>query len=73
VLRRTAWKVADELGWSATYKADYIALTVLQADAFVTLDADLARRVAGDRQDGDDRCLAIERSCPTGRLDGRMV
>ena len=37
----------DELGWSATYKAEYIALTVLQADAFVTLDADLARRVAG--------------------------
>jgi hypothetical protein len=47
VLRRTAWKVADELGWSTTYKAEYIALTVLQADAFVTLGADLARRVAG--------------------------
>ena len=43
VLRRTAWKVADELGWSSTYDAEYIALTQLQADAFVTMDTELAR------------------------------
>ena len=47
VLRRQAWKVADQLGWPSTYDAEYIALTQLQADAFVTLDADLARSVEG--------------------------
>jgi predicted nucleic acid-binding protein len=47
VLRRQAWKVADQLGWASTYHAEYIALTQLQADAFVTLDAELARNVQG--------------------------
>jgi predicted nucleic acid-binding protein len=47
VLRRNAWKLADQLGWPETYDAEYVALTQLQADAFVTLDADLARRVEG--------------------------
>jgi indolepyruvate ferredoxin oxidoreductase alpha subunit len=47
VLRRQAWKVADQLGWASTYDAEYIALTQLQADAFVTLDAELARGVEG--------------------------
>ncbi len=47
VLRRRAWRVADELGWPGTYDAEYVALTQLQADAFVTLDAGLARRVEG--------------------------
>lgn len=41
VLRRVAWQVADKLGSSSTYDAEYIALTMLQADAFVTLDAEL--------------------------------
>src|SRR5438477_148754 len=43
VLRRRAWEIATELGWAETYTAEYIALTQLQADAFVTLDAKLAR------------------------------
>jgi predicted nucleic acid-binding protein len=47
VLRRRAWEIADQLGWDSTYNAEYIALTQLQADAFVTLDAELARSVAG--------------------------
>ena len=47
VLRRVAWRLADQLGWSETYDAEYLALTKLQADAFVTLDEDLARRVEG--------------------------
>lgn len=47
VLRRQAWRVAEELGWAGTYDAEYVALTQLQADAFVTLDAELARRVEG--------------------------
>ena len=45
VLRRRAWDLADQLGWAETYDAEYVALTQLQADAFVTLDAELARRV----------------------------
>ena len=47
VLRRRAWELADRLGWASTYSAEYIALTQLQADAFVTLDAQLARSVKG--------------------------
>ena len=43
VLRRRAWEIADELGWASTYDTEYLALTQLQADAFVTLDAKLAR------------------------------
>jgi predicted nucleic acid-binding protein len=45
VLRRRAWDVAEQLGWASTYEAEYVALTLLQADAFVTLDAGLARQV----------------------------
>ena len=47
VLRRRAWELADQLGWASTYDAEFIALTQLQADAFVTLDAELARSVEG--------------------------
>src|SRR3954468_14016112 len=32
VLRRRAWELADELGWPSTYDAEYVALTLLQAD-----------------------------------------
>ena len=47
VLQRRAWDLADRLGWASTYDAEYVALTQLQADAFVTLDAELARSVKG--------------------------
>lgn len=47
VLRRLAWKIADQLEWASTYDAEYIALTQLQGDAFVTLDPDLASCVKG--------------------------
>ena len=47
VLRRRAFALAEQLGWAETYDAEYLALTQLQADAFVTLDAELARRVEG--------------------------
>jgi predicted nucleic acid-binding protein len=47
VLRRRAWEAAERMGWAETYTAEYIALTQLQADAFVTLDAELARSVGG--------------------------
>jgi predicted nucleic acid-binding protein len=45
VLQQVAWKVADQLGWPNTYNAEYVALTQLQADAFITLDGQLAHAV----------------------------
>ena len=47
VLQRTAWRIADQLGWETTYDAEFVALTQLQADVFVTSDRDLARAVSG--------------------------
>jgi predicted nucleic acid-binding protein len=47
VLQRTAWRVADQLGWETRYDAEFVALTQLQGDSFVTSDADLARAVSG--------------------------
>jgi predicted nucleic acid-binding protein len=47
VLRRRAWELADQLGWASTYNAEYVALTQLQADALITLDAKLASSVRG--------------------------
>ena len=47
VLQRRAWDIADQLGWASTYNAEYVALTQLQADAFITLDAELAHSVEG--------------------------
>lgn len=45
VLQRVAWNIAEERGWPDTFVAEYIALTQLQADAFVCLDAELSRTV----------------------------
>jgi predicted nucleic acid-binding protein len=45
VLQRTAWAVADKLGWADTFDAEYVALTQLQADALVTTDRQLADAV----------------------------
>jgi predicted nucleic acid-binding protein len=47
VSRRTAWKIAREHGWESIEDAEYVALTRLQADALVTVDAALASRAAG--------------------------
>ncbi|BDZ66159.1 type II toxin-antitoxin system VapC family toxin [Agromyces mangrovi Wang et al. 2018] len=47
VLRKRAWELADALGWASTYDAEYLALTQLQADAFVTTDRRLAERARG--------------------------
>jgi predicted nucleic acid-binding protein len=46
VLQQQAWKVAEQLGWETTYAAEYVALTTLQADAFVTSDPELVRAVS---------------------------
>lgn len=47
VLQNVAWTIADQLGWPDTFQAEYVALTRLQADALVTLDAQLAQAVEG--------------------------
>ncbi|MBM4382659.1 MAG: hypothetical protein FJ091_04745 [Deltaproteobacteria bacterium] len=46
VLQRVAWEIAETLRWKDTLAAEYLALTRLQADAFVTLDAKLAKTAA---------------------------
>jgi len=42
VMQRVAWEVADRLSWPTTYDAEYIALTILQADALIALDEELS-------------------------------
>lgn len=37
-----AWRIAAQLSWPDTYRAEYIALTQLQADALVAADEELA-------------------------------
>ncbi len=46
VLQSVAWKVAETLGWPDTVDAEYVALTQLQADALITLDARFADAVS---------------------------
>jgi predicted nucleic acid-binding protein len=45
-LQQVAWRLTEQLGWNDTFRAEYLALTQLQAEALVTLDADLMRSAA---------------------------
>ncbi len=47
VSRRTAWRIAVENGWETTFDAEYLAVAKLQADALVTIDAELATKADG--------------------------
>ncbi|PQZ92305.1 hypothetical protein CQ018_12435 [Arthrobacter sp. MYb227] len=47
VSRGTAWKLARKHGWDSLGDAEYLAVGVLQADALVALDAQLAARASG--------------------------
>lgn len=47
VSRRTAWRIAREHGWDAIGDAEYLAVTLLQADALIALDESLTRRANG--------------------------
>lgn len=46
VSRATAWKLARELNWGSIQDAEYLAVTRLQADAFVTVNSELAAKAA---------------------------
>jgi len=47
VSRATAWKIAESRDWVDTNEAEYLAVAQLQADYFVTVDADLRERIKG--------------------------
>jgi predicted nucleic acid-binding protein len=47
VSRATAWRIARERNWATLHDAEYLAVTRLQADALVTVNADLAQKAAG--------------------------
>jgi predicted nucleic acid-binding protein len=47
VSRVTAWRIAREHDWDTLRDAEYLAVTRLQADALVTVDADLAAKARG--------------------------
>ena len=51
VSRAVAWKIAEQLDWDDTTNAEFVAVAKLQADAFVTLDEDLARQCGRYRHD----------------------
>jgi predicted nucleic acid-binding protein len=42
--RGTAWRIAREHDWETLRDAEYLAVTRFQADALVTVDADLAAK-----------------------------
>ena len=46
VSRGLAWRIALEQDWDTLRDAEYVAITRLQADALVTLDARLAAKAA---------------------------
>jgi len=46
VSRATAWRMAEQLDWEDTARAEYVAVAALQADYFVTADDALAAAVA---------------------------
>lgn len=60
VLQRTAWRLARQLGWEDTYDAEYVALTQLQGDAFVTLNAGLAMAVQELVAIADPQALLVQ-------------
>ena len=47
VSRRTAWRIALDNGRETTFDAEYLAVAKLQADALVTIDAELATKADG--------------------------
>jgi predicted nucleic acid-binding protein len=44
VSRRTAWQIARERDWASLRDAEYLAIAMLQADAFATVDPAMVRK-----------------------------
>lgn len=64
-LQRQAWKIADQLGFASTYDAEYVALTTLQADAFITSNSQLATPSQGpSRPQESTHCARPDRDTP---------
>ena len=57
VLQARAWRVAEQLGWESTDDAEFVALTQLQGDAFVTSDRELAAAVSALVEIASDNAL----------------
>ena len=47
VSRWTSYEIARDQGWDTTSDAEYLAVARLQADAFVTVDEEMARKAEG--------------------------
>lgn len=47
VSRCVAWNIDVEQGWETTYDAEYLAVTRLQADAFITVDPGMLAKAKG--------------------------
>lgn len=47
VSRATSFGIANEQHWRTTFDAEYLAVTRLQADAFVTVDPEMAAKAEG--------------------------
>lgn len=47
VSRATSFKIANQQHWKTTFDAEYVAVTMLQADALVTVDPELAAKAEG--------------------------
>jgi hypothetical protein len=47
VSRGTAWRLAREHDWESLRDAEYLAIAKLQADALITINADLATKATG--------------------------
>jgi predicted nucleic acid-binding protein len=47
VSRRTAWRIAVDHEWNTLTDAEYLAVTLLQADALVTVDETMSAKAKG--------------------------
>ena len=47
VSRATSFQIANQQGWKTAFDAEYLAVTRLQADAFMTVDPEMAKRAEG--------------------------
>jgi predicted nucleic acid-binding protein len=66
VSRRVAWQLAREHGFDSTAEAEYLAVTRLQADLFVSVDRAARARAEGIVPVGTVEQLSVERAQSAG-------